>query len=265
MTNGYSHNQKGTSSLHSMALIAGAVVSFLIPGRAHAAKTGDYFSPSERARIQAGTAIETVYTSKEISSEALPPPLKNRSFDYAVFLKGEIQTDVSLLSIANVFLDISSMKGIHYYSVTQDKILPLIEESYTITDSNFSQPIPNHQFTEQVPEFDFCFFQKDNRSGGLFYHSKIAFQDSSLIFEISNVDTVRRFLIFLIYPDDVYRYVRLFPTENGYLYYIVMLAVIPHFAPRPKTAKDSFLNRARAMKDFYWKAIRGKRDEKLRE
>jgi hypothetical protein len=205
-----------------------------------------------------GGLICTVFTSGEIPENLyLPPQVKNHPFDYLTLAKGKFNTSASRLEIVNLFLHVSNMTGIQYYSVVRNRRETLIEQSYTLTDTILSRIKKDTVLTslpEQISQF---IFQKDNKSSGVFYEIIIQNnQDASLTYLQRNIKSFTRFFIFKINENDLFRIIRIFPCKGGYYYYVAIRIKLPFGVPTKSTAKQSFTNRTKAIIEYYKAGLR---------
>ncbi len=238
-----------TILIYCITLVQGAVLSALSDD----SQLMKFINTSEINLIEHQVAIESVYTTKEIPQNLLlPQEIAHHSYDYLTILKGKIITDASFIDLANCLFSFSKMRGIQYYSVTRGKQKQLIFDSYSIAHPNKRDSIADPYATNFHSSYNSYYYQKDNRTGGLLYKATLKrAKDNSLIFTTTNIRKSTRYLIIKINPNDIYRYIRLLPTEKGYYYYIAMAVKVPKILPRKSTAKESFLNRSRAILNYF--------------
>lgn len=234
-------------------------LSFFFFQQLFASDFDSLFTKNDLAAINKGLTICTVFTSREIPKILyVPPQIKNHAFDYLTLAKGQFKTKESLLAVANLFLHVSKMAGIQYYSVTRNRIETLLEQSYTIADT-FSGKKKNDSTLISLPgQISQFIFQKDNKSNGAVYEIVIQnHQDGSLTYQQRNIRPVKQFIIFKIDENDLYRFIRIIPAKEGYYFYVAIRVKLPPATPRKPTAKQSFINRAQAIIEYYRINLKG--------
>lgn len=216
-----------------------------------------FFTEADLRAIEKGKDVEHVFRADEYSgSFYTPKEIHAHPFDYLVVVKGKLKTTISQRKLANIFLAISKMKGIPYYSVTRDRWEELIMESYTVSDAEPHKTIPDHT-RNQTGAFGFCFKQKDNRGGEILYKGVLDWKDNGTItYRTYNAQDISRYIIFRFRAGAIYRLIKIFPASDGYYFYVASRVKLPPFIPEKKTAKQSLANRAQAVIRFYRDRIR---------
>jgi hypothetical protein len=242
----------------STSLVLLVLSALFAIGEAGEGKAVDrFFSPQELRRIRSDGALKRVYEDENIpESVPLPPELQAEWNGYLAVVKGYIPSRASLLDCANLFLDVSSLAGLQYYSVTDERRQTLIEDAYTVKGPESVRRIADPVLDTLPARTESYFFQKDNRSDGLIYRSVIRrFEDGTLVFTTANVTETSQFLVFRIHRGDAWQMIRLFPAEGGYYYFALMRAITPRLMPFASTFSRSIVNRADAFLGHYQRRI----------
>jgi len=162
-----------------------------------------------------------------------------------------LRAQASFVDLANTFLSVSQLKGLQYFSVTENKTMVLIKDCYRVSGPGKPARLPDTTVMD-VKAVSSCFHQVDNRGGDLTYRSRIRkMEDGSILYTAENIEPFSKFGLTILAAGDDYRYIRAFRQGDTYLYFAAHRIKLPGWVPkRPKT-KESLLNRLRALMEFY--------------
>jgi hypothetical protein len=112
---------------------------------------------------------------------------------------------------------ISTYKGMHYWSVTDNRLEPLIKSAFAVEGSP-----PNNMRSDYTPAEiqvgrDLFFTEQDNRSSDpVLYRMKVIERSPDrIVVDIANANKVRRFLLTLFEPGDLHTALFISVTPDG--------------------------------------------------
>lgn len=211
-----------------------------------------FFCEDEIQRIHADKDVQSVWTRAELPMDVfLPPEIRDHDFDYVILAKGELRSQASFVDLANTFLSVSELKGLPYFSVTENKMLVLIKDCYRVAGPDNPARLPDTSVTD-VKAISFYFHQFDNRGGNMVYWARIRqMEDGSILYTAENIQSLSKFGVKVLSPGDDYRCIRAFRRGDTYLYFAAHRIKLPGWAPKKPKTKESLLNRLRALMGFY--------------
>lgn len=107
--------------------------------------------------------------------------------------KPETEQD-TMVYLLNNFRELSDMAGLHVYSYTKERIVPLIEESYYVDrDKNrISDPV-----VKSLPDFQqHTLYQKDTTFYGNYYRFTTRTEETTIWMQMENIDDLKAFGFF---------------------------------------------------------------------
>ena len=152
------------------------------------------------------------------------------------------------LGLYNAVNSVSSMEGLEYYSISQNKIEPLILASYRVGSIEKPQRIPDPVFTA-IPEYQRAVvFQKDNRMGDGF--SEIVWKygaDGNIVMTLRNIQTLNYGIFPLVDPYNLQMLFVVIPLADKVVVYGAMDAKTASLLGLERMKDESFRNRMRAL------------------
>ena len=153
-----------------------------------------------------------------------------------------------VLGLYNAVNAVSSMAGLEYYSISQNKIEPLILASSRVTSTEKYQTLPDPVFTS-VPEYQRALvYQKDNRMGDGF--SEITWKakaDGVIIMTMKNLQTLNYGIFPLVDPGNLQMLFVVIPLADKVAVYGAMDAKTAGLLGLERMKEESFRNRMRAL------------------
>ncbi|MFT5446027.1 MAG: hypothetical protein ACI9DC_001189 [Gammaproteobacteria bacterium] len=175
-------------------------------------------------------------------------------FELVVALAGRFETSESLEEIAERIGSVSAIRGLKYWSITDEEWRPLSTNAFAVRD--VSESIERGDFSAaEVLSGDTLFFSRDgSRSTGqaLYAAKAIASSEDSLVLETHNVTSIQM-LLFTLFEADELRSVHYLRRDAGNRWNYYGLTAVRTQAVF--SDERSFINRAAA----YFRHLAGQR------
>lgn len=165
-------------------------------------------------------------------------------------LKGLSKKD-QLLKIENILRDITSLKGVEYFSPSRSQMRVLYEDSYAIANPKSDKPIANPFVTVYGGDPSRIFvYQKDLTFGANNYAWVYNTPCDYMSVYITNLTPMTYGIIKLVEPQNLRNLVFIYPLEDKILFYSVSTVKTVKFLGVEKSKTESFYQRMEAM--FNW-------------
>jgi hypothetical protein len=170
-------------------------------------------------------------------------------FTNFVALSGQLPGDMPVYRFLAGFGAVSAWRGLPYWSVTDERLQPLIVDAYAVDGPSGDRRRADFTPAEMRAGHDLLFRQRDNRSGGaILYRLRVtALTPDRVVVEIENIDPVRKLFLTVFSPGDLHSSFILTRLASGrWGYYILSGAregrIASVFSPLP-----SHINRTLAL------------------
>ncbi|MCX7787009.1 MAG: hypothetical protein N2442_04870 [Spirochaetes bacterium] len=161
----------------------------------------------------------------------------------------------SLLTVYNLLLSVSTMKGLQYYSASRGRMRTLFAESYVIRSPEDPTPIPDPKVNLLPTEQVLFVFQEDLTFGKNITQWKYRSKGEELSISITNLTPMKYSFFTVADPGNMQIHLLVVPAEEGIVFYGCMVAKSPRFLGLEKTRTESFYNRIKALFTWFEKGL----------
>jgi hypothetical protein len=148
-----------------------------------------------------------VWTSAELGSWTPPActGFTSKGDGVLVAVAGSFPFTAGADDLLARFGAISALKGLKYWSVTEDGWRTLITKAAALEGPDLNRPRPDFTLAEMRSSADLYFAQSENRAGGdVVYRMRVHdFGPNRFVVTIDNVSPVSRYLVTLFNPGDL--------------------------------------------------------------
>ncbi len=159
--------------------------------------------------------------------------------------------ELNVAAAANLLLELSTLKGLEYYSASREKMYTLFVQSYPIDDPETENRIPDPVVTEVPAGGSVTLFQQDKTFG----KNKLALTydvtESTIHMVTENITRFNWGLIPLMKPGRLHMHILIHLTENFILYYGNFGAKALRIRLFEKRINESFYNRLVALYGWF--------------
>ncbi|MDR2588714.1 MAG: hypothetical protein LBC67_04730 [Spirochaetales bacterium] len=153
------------------------------------------------------------------------------------------------LNIYNVLHKINTMKGLQYYSATNNKMQTMFNDSYVIANPDSRTPLPN-PIAQSIPARDTIYvYQDDTRFGENTYEASYRYTGSFHL-SMKNLTTMYYGIVPIVGAQKMRMDIIILPADDHLLFYSCIGADALTFFGLEKRALPSFSNRIYAL--FSW-------------
>ena len=155
------------------------------------------------------------------------------------------------LKIGNTIRSLSTLSGIEYFSASRNRMRTYLYDAYRIDTPENREPLADPVKRTLPREEHIYAYLEDSSLGDYVASVRYAYHDDYFVMAISNVTTLRRFLIPIAKPGNMRTYILLMPLEDEMLFY--GLAFVKSFDPfgTAQNREESFYNRLTALSNWF--------------
>lgn len=188
--------------------------------------------------------------------------------DEKTFFPYEIKENRDLLKIFNILNNVSSAKGMKYYSNRAGEVLEFILDSYMVKPDKLWEKIVDPQYEKILPKTESFFYQKDNRFGKLLYKKTVYNEKNNFYIITECLEPIYFFLP--LNRKGEYKIISYFlydKEKKGYFYYTLLVTRIRNdfILKKEYTNATLFSSRVRALSVHFAKLIGLDWYDKLKE
>lgn len=160
------------------------------------------------------------------------------------------------LALYNAVNAVASMEGLLYYSVSRNRMEPLILASWRVASKEDRKKVADPTFTSIPAHQKAVVFQKDNKLGdGLSELTWKALPGGALVMTIKNLETLNYGILPLVEPGNLQMLFVLAPLADKVAVYGVMEAKTAQLFGLERSKDESFRNRMRALASWLGQRI----------
>ncbi len=169
--------------------------------------------------------------------------------------------DVPLLEIYNTLLNVSSMKGIMYYSPSRKRKRTLFTKSYVIHSTADSSPLPDPVVSRLYNIPSLYISQSDKTFGSNVYKASYRTWGKALWVSMVNETPMKYKFITMVHPEGISMNLVVIKTNTGLVFYGLTAAKTFSFLGLERTKKESFYYRIKALYNWFSSSIRNRKKE----
>ncbi|MBN1412088.1 MAG: hypothetical protein JW969_14690 [Spirochaetales bacterium] len=153
--------------------------------------------------------------------------------------------------IYRTLLEISTLKGIEYYSASREQMRTFFYDAYVVDSPDSRERLPDPVFTSNRTNKEVYAFVKDSSFGDYVCSIRYRFTAEIVNMKITNATTVWVFFIPVVEPDYLRSYLYIIPGNKSILFYGFSCVKIKDLFGLVQSKQASIYNRVKALYNWF--------------